>query len=254
MKITGVRVESYKWPRKRPISNGLHTYTHSGVGFVFIDTDEGVTGIGIGASSGGVIGAAIEHFTPMLIGEDPIAVERLWHKLWVPKLVGRRGLTTRAISAIDIALWDLRAKVAGMPLYKLLGGFRQRVPTYIAGGYYEDGKGLKELQEELAGHVEAGARAVKMKIGAVPIPEDVARVKAAREAVGPDIKLMIDANCAYRCTRRCSSPNGWRNSIRSGSRSRSPPTITRATGASRRRPPSRSPRERTNTPVTDFAI
>ena len=198
MKITGVRVESYKWPRKRPISNGLHTYTHSGVGFVFIDTDEGVTGIGIGASSGGVIGAAIEDFTPMLIGEDPIAVERLWHKLWVPKLVGRRGLTTRAISAIDIALWDLRAKVAGMPLYKLLGGFRQRVPTYIAGGYYEDGKGLKELQEELAGHVEAGARAVKMKIGAVPIPEDVARVKAAREAVGPDIKLMIDANCAYR--------------------------------------------------------
>ena len=198
MKITGVRVESYRWPRRRPISNGLHTYTHSGVGFVFIDTDDGVTGIGIGASKVGVIRAAIEHFTPLLIGEDPIAVERLWHKLWVPKLVGRRGLTTRAISAIDIALWDLRAKVAGMPLYKLLGGFRERVPTYIAGGYYEDGKGLKELQEELAGHVEAGARAVKMKIGAVPIPEDVARVKAAREAVGPDVKLMIDANCAYR--------------------------------------------------------
>ena len=198
MKITGVRVESYRWPRRRPISNGLHTYTHSGVGFVFIDTDDGVTGIGIGASKVGVIRAAIEHFTPLLIGEDPIAVERLWHKLWVPKLVGRRGLTTRAISAIDIALWDLRAKVAGMPLYKLLGGFRERVPTYIAGGYYEDGKGLKELQEELAGHVEAGARAVKMKIGAVPIREDVARVKAAREAVGPDVKLMIDANCAYR--------------------------------------------------------
>ena len=196
MKITGVRVESYKWPRRRPISNGLHTYTHSGVGFVFVDTDDGVTGIGIGASKVGVIRAAIEHFTPMLIGEDPIDVERLWHKLWVPKLVGRRGLTTRAISAIDIALWDLRAKVAGMPLYKLLGGFRQRVPTYIAGGYYEDGKGLKELQEELGGHVEAGARAVKMKIGAVPIAEDVARVKAAREAVGPDVKLMIDANCA----------------------------------------------------------
>ena len=62
--------------------------------------------------------------------------------MWVPKLIGRRGLTTRAISAIDIGLWDIRAKVAGMPLYKLLGGFRDRMPTYIAGGYYEEGKGL----------------------------------------------------------------------------------------------------------------
>lgn len=198
MKITGVRVESYRWPRRQPISNGLHTYTHSGVGFVFIDTDAGVTGIGIGANKGSVVGAAIAHFTPLLIGEDPINVERLWHKLWVPKLVGRRGLTTRAISAIDIALWDLRAKVAGLPLYRLLGGFRPRVPTYVAGGYYEEGKGLKELQEELAGHVAAGAKAVKMKIGARPLAEDAARVKAARAAVGPEVKLMIDANCAYR--------------------------------------------------------
>ena len=87
MKITGLRVESYKWPRRRPISNGLHTYTHSGVGFVFIDTDEGVTGIGLGATKRGVVGDAIAHFSPQLIGEDPINVERIWHKLWVPKLV-----------------------------------------------------------------------------------------------------------------------------------------------------------------------
>ena len=162
MKITGIRTERYRWPRERPISNGLHTYTHSGVGFVFIDTDEGTTGIGIisgfNASSKSSRGfestGLIERFGEDLIGEDPINVERLWHKLWIPKLVGRRGLTTKAISSIDIALWDLRAKVAGLPLYKMLGGFRQNIPTYVAGGYYEDGKGLKELQEELAGHVE----------------------------------------------------------------------------------------------------
>ena len=165
MKITGVRVERYKWPYRRAISNGRHTYTHSGLGFIFVDTDAGVTGIGIGATKRGVVGVAIAHLTPQLIGEDPINVERLWHKLWVPKLVGRRGMTTRAIGAIDIALWDLRAKVTGMPLYKLLGGYRSRMPTYVAGGYYEEGKGLRELQEELAGHVEAGAKAVKMKIG-----------------------------------------------------------------------------------------
>jgi L-alanine-DL-glutamate epimerase-like enolase superfamily enzyme len=197
MKITSITTEEFRWPRHKPISNGKHTYTHSSLGVVRIETDEGYTGIGLGGT--GLIGqATIKELTHELIGEDPIDVERLWHKMWVPKIIGRRGLTTRAISAIDIGLWDLRAKVAGLPLYKLLGGFRDRVPTYIAGGYYEEGKGLRELQQEMIDSVAMGARAVKMKVGAVPIPEDVARVKAVREAVGPDVKLLIDANCAYR--------------------------------------------------------
>lgn len=162
-----------------------------------IQTDEGITGIGLG--SGGKIGeATIGYLKPELIGEDPIDVERLWHKMWVPKLIGRRGITTRAISALDIGFWDLRAKVANMPLYKLLGGYRNRVPTYIAGGYYEEGKGLKELALEMESNVEMGARAVKMKVGAVPVREDVQRVRAVRDAIGPDVKLMVDANCAYR--------------------------------------------------------
>ncbi len=197
MKITGVSTEEYRWPRHKPISNGLHTYTHSGLDLVKIETDEGITGIGLGG--GGIIGkATIEHLTKELIGEDPIDVERLWHKMWIPKLIGRRGLTTRAISAIDIGLWDIRGKVAGLPLYKLLGGFRNRVPTYVAGGYYEEGKGLRELQQEMRDNVEMGARAVKMKVGAMPIREDVARVAAVREAIGPDVKLLVDANCAYK--------------------------------------------------------
>jgi L-alanine-DL-glutamate epimerase-like enolase superfamily enzyme len=197
MKITGITTEEYKWPRHKPISNGLHTYTHAGLELVKIQTDEGITGIGLGA--GGAIGrATVETLKPVLIGEDPIDVERLWHKMWIPKLIGRRGMTTRAISAIDIGLWDIRAKVAGLPLYKLLGGFRDRVPTYVAGGYYEEGKGLRELQREMIDSVEMGARAIKMKVGAVPIREDVERVRAVREAIGPDVQLLIDANCAYR--------------------------------------------------------
>jgi len=180
-----------------PIRNGKHTYTHSGLGIVKIETDENITGIGLGGT--GLVGqATIEGLKHELIGEDPIDVERLWHKMLVPKIIGRRGLTTRAISAIDIGLWDIRAKFANLPLYKLLGGFRDRVPTYIAGGYYEEGKGLPELAREMEDNVAMGARAVKMKIGAVPIAEDVARVRVARQAVGPDVKLMVDANCAYR--------------------------------------------------------
>ncbi len=197
MKITNITTESYRWPRHKPITNGLHTYTHSGVQLVKVETDAGVTGVGLGHIHP-IVQATIEYLTKELLGEDPIAVERLWHKMWVPKLIGRRGLTTRAISAIDIALWDLRGKVAQMPVYKMLGGFRDRVPTYIAGGYYEEGKGLPELAQEMRENVEMGARAVKMKVGAVPIREDAERVKVAREAVGPDVKLMVDANCAYR--------------------------------------------------------
>ena len=197
MKITDIRTEIYRWPRAKPITNGKHTYTHVTLGLVQIQTDEGVTGVGLGATEG-IVGASIDHLRPQLIGEDALNVERLWHKMWVPKLIGRRGMTTRAISAIDIALWDLRAKVAGMPLYKLLGGFQDRVQTYVAGGYYEEGKGLSDLAAEMVDNVEMGARAIKMKVGALSLREDAERVKVVREAIGPDVKLMVDANCAYR--------------------------------------------------------
>jgi D-arabinonate dehydratase len=197
VKITSITTEQFRWPRPVPIRNGLHTYTDVTLGIVRIETDENVTGIGLGGT--GLVGqATIEELKRGLIGEDPIDVERLWHRMWVPKLIGRRGLTTRAISAIDIGLWDIRAKVARMPLYKLLGGYRDRMPTYIAGGYYQEGKGLPELQAEMETNVKLGARAVKMKVGGLPMREDVARVKAVREAIGPDVKLLVDANCAYR--------------------------------------------------------
>ncbi len=197
MQITDVTRASYRWPRRKPISNGKHTYTHAGLGVVRIHTDAGITGLGIGAASG-IAGTTIDYLKPLLVGANPLDHERLWHAMWVPKLIGRRSITTRAISTIDIALWDLKAKVAGMPLYRLLGGYANRVPTYIAGGYYEEGTGLRELAREMEENVELGARAVKMKVGAVSIAEDVERVKAVREAVGPTVKVMVDANCAYR--------------------------------------------------------
>jgi len=197
MQITSITMQEYRWPRTKPITNGKHTYTHVEYALVKIATDEGITGIGLG-HGGEVERALVARFATLLVGEDPIDTERLWHKMWVPKLVGRRGLSTRAISAIDIGLWDIRAKAANMPLWKMLGGFRRRVPTYVAGGYYEDGKGLRELAQEMEDNVRMGARAVKMKVGGVGIAEDAERVRVARDAVGPEVKLLVDANCAYR--------------------------------------------------------
>jgi L-alanine-DL-glutamate epimerase-like enolase superfamily enzyme len=202
LKITDVRLEMFKWPRRRPITNGLYTYTHNLLNIAVVETDDpDVTGIGLAA---GVevtpeIGASIvAHFRKMLVGMDPLDHEKIWHAMWRPKLVGRRGITTRMLGGIDIALWDLKGKVAGLPVYKLLGGFTDRVDTYIAGGYYEEGKGLKELAAEMEQNLALGARAVKIKVGGVSINEDVERVRVCRETIGPNVRLMVDANNAYR--------------------------------------------------------
>ena len=111
MKITGITTKEFRWPRHKPIANGKHTYTHVTFAVVEIETSEGITGIGLGGG-GEIERATVARLTPMLVGQDPIDVERLWQKMWEPKLIGRRGLTTRAIAAIDIGLWDIRAKLA----------------------------------------------------------------------------------------------------------------------------------------------
>ncbi|HWJ75191.1 MAG TPA: mandelate racemase/muconate lactonizing enzyme family protein [Kaistia sp.] len=197
MKITSVTSEYYSWPRPMPISNGVHTWTDVRRAVVRIETDEGITGIGVGGAAAGERQFR-DAFAARLIGQDPLLTEKIWADLWSPKLYGRRGYETRALSSIDFALWDIKGKVAGLPLYKLLGGFRNRIQSYVAGGYYAPGKTHGDLQAEMAGYVERGARAVKMKVGAAPLNEDVARVRAVRAAIGPDIRLMIDVNCAYR--------------------------------------------------------
>lgn len=132
-----------------------------------------------------------------VIGLNEWETERLWNTMYRPKLWGRRGLTTRAISAIDVAAWDFIGRQSGASVSTLLGGFRHQVPAYMAGGYYGIGKGLDELQQEMAAQVAIGARAIKMKIGALPIAEDVQRIDAAREAVGPSVSILVDANNAY---------------------------------------------------------
>ena len=193
MKITGISNRQYRWPRRKPIRNGMFTYTDVTLSVVEIETDAGIVGLGLG----GVNASLLEQFKPLLVGQDPLNVERLWHALWVPKLVGRRGTETRTISSLDIALWDLVGKATGTSVHQMLGGYAERIPVYIAGGYYEEGKGLKELAEEMEENLRLGAKAVKMKIGGAPIREDVERVRVVRETVGPDVDVMVDANNAY---------------------------------------------------------
>ena len=154
MKITEITHREYRWPRRKPIRNGMFTYTDVTLSVVEVATDVGLVGLGLG----GVNPSLLERFKPLLIGEDPFNVERLWHALWVPKLVGRRGTETRTISTLDIALWDLNGKATGKSVHQLLGGYAERIPVYIAGGYYEEDKGLNELAEEMAENVRMGGQ------------------------------------------------------------------------------------------------
>ena len=146
MKIADVTVECYSAPLPVTISNARYTYATSERCIVRVLTDEGLTGIGVGDGGVGLAGApqmiaaTVESLRPVLAGQDALAVERLWRRMWNPKLIGRRGFTTRVISAVDMALWDLRAKAFGVPLAVLLGACHERIPVYVAGGYYAAGQ------------------------------------------------------------------------------------------------------------------
>ena len=173
MKITDVRQEYFRWEKSRPITNGMHTYTHCGLAVITVETDQEITGYGL---SGPVLGInpfmMVDELRNRLIGQDPMRTEWLWDRLYVPKLTGRKGISTRTISGIDMALWDIKAKSLGLPLYRLLGEYRRSVPVYIAGGYYEPGKGIADLQREMEGYMEQGVSGVKMKVGALSIREE----------------------------------------------------------------------------------
>jgi len=195
MTIKSARVTAYSAPYEKPITNGLYTYTHTEIVVCELETTSGITGVGW-THGGAIVYQALKEIAQVVVGQ-PLLPERLWRIIYRPKLFGRRGLETRAMSAVDIAVWDAIGKETGRSVHQMLGGFRDKVPAYVAGGYYVENKGMDALQEEVSAKANAGATALKMKIGAVPISEDIARVDAVLEAVGPNVSVLVDANNAY---------------------------------------------------------
>jgi L-alanine-DL-glutamate epimerase-like enolase superfamily enzyme len=168
-----------------------------------LHTDAGITGYGEGR--GGAAAMFQRGFADLVIGQDPFMVGKIWERMfsvtYSRELVKRgwsRDGVISAIAAVDIALYDIMAKSAGLPLYKFLGGYRDTVPVYVTGGYYREGKGINELVEEVRGYVGQGFNAIKLKVGGITggysVEDDYNRVKAVREAVGPKVRLMLDAN------------------------------------------------------------
>ncbi len=196
--------------RNTPDPANSRTYSMGGVHdwhilLVEIETDDGVTGWGE-AYDGGPgqtrgVRAIIEHaFTPALIGADPLDTEVLWDRLFaMHRNHGFQGAHVEALSAVDIALWDLKGKLLGQPVAKLLGGrFRDRIRVYATGVYWHEGADdpTRAAVDDLHALIRRGFRAVKMG-GGYGVRDDLERATALREAAGPDFWLAMDANCAY---------------------------------------------------------
>ncbi|KAB2340423.1 L-talarate/galactarate dehydratase [Actinomadura rudentiformis] len=201
--ITWIRLSSVRLPLATAISDAKvltgrqKPMTEVALLFAEIATAGGHEGIGFGYSKrAGGAGqyAHAREIAPELLGEDPNDISRIWDKLvWAGASVGRSGLATQAIAAIDIALWDLKAKRAGLPLAKLLGAHRDSVRCYnTSGGFLHTP--IDEVITNATASLERGIGGIKLKVGHPDSRVDLSRVKAVREKVGEHVPLMVDAN------------------------------------------------------------
>jgi D-galactarolactone cycloisomerase len=176
---------------------------------VEVRTDAGL--VGVGEVSGGpqsVICDLIAKFSDVVKGMDPLGHTGIWEKLFsltsprpggiggwdgmpAPLPRNQRPQIMAAIGGIDIALWDIKGRAAGLPVFRLLGGTRTEVFTYSTGGYYDEDAPLGGEAEEYAGFVANGYRAVKLKTGALSLKDELTRIRSVREAIGPDVLFML---------------------------------------------------------------
>ncbi|MBM3934317.1 MAG: mandelate racemase/muconate lactonizing enzyme family protein [SAR202 cluster bacterium] len=199
MKICGFETRIVAIPRERgPLSDGPGQAASTFV-VLRMQTDEGIEGIGYAGFTAQImkesLKAAVDALAQEAIGDDPMKVEAINAKLLA---LGGSGapvdMVRRAVAAIDVALWDIRGKAMGQPLYKVLGGYKDRIPTYYSGTLWRPHK-LEDIGPAAKKHVAEGFRAIKLRLGGEPSADrDIERVRVLREAVGPNVDIMIDVN------------------------------------------------------------
>jgi L-alanine-DL-glutamate epimerase-like enolase superfamily enzyme len=221
VKITDVTTIKLRCPMDVPMADAIHYMPDRPTLLVQVHTDEGIVGLGEAAAYGGFLESTESLITGELrrtiLGHDPFRIEKLWQMMATrAHQRGRRGMLMQAISGVDIALWDIVGQATRTPLYRLLGGYADTLPVYASAGFYAEDKDAAALAEEVGGYAERGFRCVKIKVGRQPdallnplhemaaqdyatvsFEEDVERVRAARRAIGPSVKLAIDANNAW---------------------------------------------------------
>ena len=210
MKIASVRATPLNLPVSVATPSGKSKSTSLSICLVDVELDDGRVGTGMTAiTEEEVIGSIVNDIAAhALVGMDPLRHEQVWDKLyWLLTPRGQSGYASHAIAAIDLALWDLKGQVLGQPCWRLLGGARSQVPVYATFGFafFE----RDELAAAARAWVDRGFRRLKMTVGhhalqrrdeprpiAEVLAEDVQRIRAVRDAVGPDVQIYIDANCS----------------------------------------------------------
>jgi D-arabinonate dehydratase len=199
--IEAVETTALRFPLADPITTALSTYPHVDATAVTIRTEDGLTGFGITAGLGGFANVAIKPYieaelAPLVVGQDASRPAAIWERMWSPnKPRMRAGIGVWALSAVDIAIWDVVGKTAGLPLHRLLGGFLEDVPVYGSGGWHSLDDGA--LIEECEGFAKQGIGAYKYKIGT---DRDRERTALLRQEMGDDFILFADANQRFTVT------------------------------------------------------
>lgn len=195
LKITGLGFLKLQFPGKTPVKrNAIITSGGGAPGMTLVEiyTDAGITGRAV---SGGSQDIMTRELLPRIKGENPFYTERLWDRMYHHnRKPVAKGEYIRAMGPVDIAIWDIVGKALNMPTYQVLGAYTDRIRVYAAGGYYEEGKGLRELSAEMEEYAKEGFRAIKMKVGGESMKVDAERVAAVRKTLGPDFDILIDAN------------------------------------------------------------
>jgi D-arabinonate dehydratase/D-galactarolactone cycloisomerase len=216
MKITGIETFPLLYEMPYPLTYARGTYQTREALLLKVHTSEpGVFGWGEAAMWGGphaVTASVVEkEIGPLIIGEDPRRPEYLWEKVYQSTYYhGRKGILLAALSGVDIALWDIVGKAANQPLWRIFGGFGRPLVAYASAGYYRQDYSLQDFGADVESARRSGFRGYKMKIGNIPqtvhtnvlwpsdlrgsFDDDIARIRTAREALGPKLNLMIDAN------------------------------------------------------------
>jgi L-alanine-DL-glutamate epimerase-like enolase superfamily enzyme len=215
MKITDIRTHPLFAPIKEPYWTAQELSQGPRAILTEVHTDEGIVGYSkIQGTPQKTICEYVDLFAGLIRGRDPLEVTALWEFMFgltcprrrvpyqedglpAPLPRGARPHTTAAIAAIDIALWDIKGKAAGMPVWKLLGGENKPILSYSTGGYFRAGRDMLAIVDEFTDFVDKGYKAVKCKMGFETMEDDLKRIAAVRKAIGPDIKLMLDMNACY---------------------------------------------------------
>lgn len=202
MKVTRIEVVTATRPMAGAQRNARRAWSEKAFLFCFVTGEDGLVGVGEGwtsyASPRALAATVEDDVAPHALGRtlgELLGTEGLNPAIRDACVMsGRYGILAVALSAVEMALHDLAARAAGVPLWRWLGASDPRVPVYASGGLYAPGKTPGDLGREVAGWVAEGHRAVKIKVGGAPEAEDLARVAACREAIGPDVALMVDAH------------------------------------------------------------